>query len=112
MKRMALVLFVSAGTLFAQAVGTSSQEPSQNSVVRQKLEALGYTKLSIPAQGQPANAGCAIPLLRVPIPQGQNFAAKTVPVPPNVDPKILVKPPLSACADKTLLVVTPIVPGK
>jgi hypothetical protein len=114
MKRMGLILLLSAGILSAQSTETPApqpqppaQEPSQNAT-RQQLEVLGYT-LSTTSQGQSSNAGCAIPLLRAPIPEGQKFAAKTVPASPNRDPKIVVKPPLPACPEKAPVVTIPIV---
>jgi hypothetical protein len=115
MKRLGLHLLLSVGILSAQSTETPApqpqppaQEPSQNSGVPQTLEALGY-KLSTRSQTQSASAGCAIPLLRAPIPEGQKFAAKTVPASPNRDPKIVVKPPLPACPENAPVVTKPIV---
>src|SRR5688572_30347928 len=103
MKRIACFLLLSAGALSAQVQETPAPQPeapAQGSVARQALANLGYSIFSTSTQGQSASAGCAIPLLRVPIPQGQNFSAKVVPAPSKIDPKILVKPPLPACPDK------------
>jgi hypothetical protein len=101
MKRMGYALLLVAGTLSAQAKPFQLFPPksTQNSVTKQILDAvkrpLNFTPRPVVSATQ-----CAIPLLNVPITGGQNFAVQRVTPSSSKDPKMVVKPPLPACAAK------------
>jgi hypothetical protein len=101
MKRIGYALLLVAGTLAAQSKPFQLVPPksTQNSVTQQVLDAV---KRPLNFRLRPVSpvTQCAIPLINVPIPAGQNFAVRRTTPSPSIDPKMVVKPPLPACAAK------------
>lgn len=99
MKRMGYALLLVAGMLPAQSKPLQLFEPrsTQDSVAKQALDAAKHT-LNFTPLPPPKVTNCAIPLLNVPIPAGQNSAIRRITPSTSIDSKIFVKPPLPACA--------------
>jgi hypothetical protein len=102
MKRMGYALLLIAGTLSAQSKPFQLFPPksSQNSVTKQILDAVKQPLKFTSTRVFPVMTQCAIPLLSVPVPAGQNFTVKRATPSPSIDPKMVVKPAVPACAAK------------
>jgi hypothetical protein len=108
---MGYALLLVAGTLSAQSKPFQLFPPksTQNSVTKQVLDA-AKLPLDLGRVPVPQVTNCAIPLMQVPIPAGQNFTGRRVTPSPSIDPKITVKPALPACV--TSLRPSPSIPGR
>jgi len=81
-----------------------------------RLNDRGYFTID-PLQSSAATATptpCAIPLTQVRVPRNQSFSGKTVPANKSIDPRMVVPPPLPACAPAATppAVVTPVAPAE
>ncbi len=98
MKKLGYVVFLIGGTLSAQSKPFQlfPPRPAQDSITRQVLDA---AKLPVKPRSAsvPQVANCAIPLLKVPIPDAARFAIRRATPSPSVDPKIVMNPALPAC---------------
>jgi len=101
MTRLGFVLLLVAGTLSAQSKPLQLFPPRspENSVAKQALDAAKQT-LNFTAVLTRKVIDCAIPLLNVPIPPGQNFASRRITPSSSMDSKMVVKPALPACQAK------------
>jgi hypothetical protein len=106
-KLLALLIF-SAAPLVAQEIPKAppnlffpAYQPPTFQVPAQTPPSLPKTRLMKPPITLMAQVGqpkvCAIPLLNF-APKG-NYTMKAIPTSPNVDPKIVVKPPAPACGE-------------
>jgi hypothetical protein len=98
---MGYALLLVAGTVVAQSKPVQLFPPrsTESSVAKQALDAAKQTLNFTPVLTRKV-INCAIPLWNVPIPAGQNFAIRRITPSSSIDPKIVVKPPLPACAAK------------
>jgi len=96
---MGYAVLLVASTLSAQSKPFQLFPPksTQNSVTKQILDTAKQPPKFTPV---PQVTNCAIPLLNVPIPAGQNFTVQRVTPSPSIDPKIVAKPALPVCAPK------------
>jgi hypothetical protein len=101
MKRMGCALLLAAGTVVAQSKPLQLFPPrsTQDSVAKQALDAAKQTLNFTPAPTRKV-INCAIPLWNIPIPAGWNFMIRRATPSSSIDSKMVVKPPLPACAAK------------
>ena len=102
----ALLIVVSLEAQTAPAAQDTAPAPSEVAV--KKLRDLGYVNPKEPRFGTVTPTRCAIPLWPVPVPDKKRFAGKTIPPNPSIDPRIVLPPPLPACAQSPAIpTITP-----
>ena len=91
--------------------GTLKEFPIDGEATRKLLD-LGYFNSEQPTFTTVPSTRCAIPLLSLPVPDGESFANNTVPANPSIDPEIISAPHLPPCPQSVVpLTIRSLEPG-